>query len=72
MIIGHAVLTGKIEELKRPIVVFRKNSIANGNDDTTNDTNQKPDISYGAESLVRKKLVFRMRPRPFVTANSAA
>ena len=58
MIIGHHILHGKVQELEKPLVVITKE-----NDDVSG----KPsNIRYGVTAVIKKKLIFKTRPKPII------
>ncbi|CAI2312901.1 unnamed protein product [Caenorhabditis sp. 36 PRJEB53466] len=61
MIIGSQTLEGKISKVDRPLLVIRKS------DENRQDGEKRATVN----AVVRKKLVFKTRPRPLVISTVA-
>jgi len=68
LIIGHQLLDGKLVDMERPFVVVNRNNIAR--------PSECPVVSGRSEStslvvngVVRRKVVFKLRPKPIVSAS---
>ena len=69
LIIGHHLLTGKVVELDKPLAVLAKRSKDANNDAMDHAGNQESGmIEYEIMALVRKKILFKNRPKPIITS----
>ncbi|EFO89110.1 hypothetical protein CRE_14933 [Caenorhabditis remanei] len=61
MIVGNQTLEGKISKTDRPLLVIQKSEKIEGEDEK----------NATVRALIRKKLVFKVRPRPLVLSTAA-
>ncbi|KAG7200345.1 hypothetical protein KM043_017802 [Ampulex compressa] len=62
LVIGIHVLHGKEMDLAKPIAILEKKSILSS--DTSKDCS---DTEYVVKAIVKKKLIFKARPKPIIT-----
>ncbi len=69
---------GKCSQLEKPLLVLAKSLPVDGGDDhrgddvNTHEQGQRPSPSLTIKAVVRRKLVFKQRPKPIVTVKSTA
>ena len=75
MIIGHHILYGKVVTLEKPLVTLEKLQVSLDGDSYLNgpkDSEEMMDMDvvtrteYRVKSIIRKKLIFKTRPKPII------
>ena len=69
MIIGHHILYGKLIDLEKPLVAIERVQV-----EAELDRNEMMDVDehlavkteYRVKSVIRKKLIFKTRPKPII------
>ena len=74
MIIGHHILYGKVVTMERPMVALDKTEVAGETVRKTDDNEElmdldealKTSVEYRVKCIVKKKIVFKTRPKPII------
>ncbi|XP_062403583.1 chromosome transmission fidelity protein 8 homolog [Sardina pilchardus] len=67
LIVGHHILYGKQVKLEKPLAVLIKRSGLPQDAEDAMETSQDRPTTYTVTALIKKKLIFKTRPKPIIT-----
>lgn len=63
-IIGHHILYGKVANIERPLVLMEKCCCGDGG--IRGEGQEEASTEYRVRAVIRKKFVFKTRPKPII------